>query len=121
MNDEKSESDIYNCTPHVGGYLYKKHLIHSNLLGVYKKICCITNTPSVFLRLLSSPHKKKKMNKYLRVILVVGILVLFCQVSNSGHKVFQFALDFHTTIILKNVKTKKPSTNDEFLIDFQSL
>ena len=61
--------------------------------------------------------KEKKMNKYLRVILVVGILVLFCQVSNSGHKVFQFALDFHTTIILKNfVKTKKPSTNDNFLI-----
>ena len=58
------------------------------------------------------------MNKYLRVILVVGILVLFCQVSNSGHKIFQFALDFHTTRILKTVKTKKPSTNDEFLIVF---
>ena len=73
---------------------------------MYIKIYCITNTPSVFLRLLSSLQKKKKMNKYLRVILVVGILVLFCQVRNSGHKVFQLALDYHTTIILKNVKTK---------------
>ena len=36
MNDEKNESDIYNCTPHVGGYLHKKHLIHRNPLGVYK-------------------------------------------------------------------------------------
>ena len=33
MNDEKSESDIYNCTPHVGGYLHKKTLDTLKSLG----------------------------------------------------------------------------------------